>query len=408
MAAWTLLSIAWIALPTQAVLSALMVRKFLRLFDRSERELFASHHPRVAVVVPFKGVDEDMEANLRGLLTQDFPSYRLVFVVESESDAAYPMLRQAVDADPGRRAEIVVAGEAEGGAHTTGQKVHNLLAAVDVLRRGDDEVWAFADSDAAPGPWWLQSLVGPLVKSSIAVTTGYRWFVPPPGDGSFASAAASVMNSSIACFAARQRFILAWGGSMAMRRETAEAGGLVERWQGALSDDYQVTRMAREMGSRVYFVPRCLVPATASFTMRSLFEFGRRQYLITRVHARPIYWGGLAILTIYFASLAATVASIPLLWDDPRRLWLAPLAALAVACAADQARAHFRERVMRRAFDEETVRRLAPARRLERLATPIYMTLHWALMFSAVVGRTITWRGRAYVMRGRQRIERVG
>src|SRR5690606_30679554 len=134
-----------------------------------------------------------------------------------------------------------------------------------------------ADSDAAPGPGWLGALVGPLSKSANAVTSGYRWFVPQ--DSSFWSSVASVMNSSVACFAARQRFILAWGGSMAMRVETAEEGGLVDRWRGALSDDYAVTRMAWDMGARVYFVPHCLVPAPGSFTRRSLFEFARRQYI---------------------------------------------------------------------------------------------------------------------------------
>lgn len=407
-ALWLLLIGVWVTCATQAVLSALLVRKFARMFGKSEREKFDRYRPAVAVVVPFKGVDDDLAGNLRGLFSQDYRDYHLVLVVESEDDAAYPILCDAVAAHPDRRAEVLVAGLAP---PDEGQKVHNLLAAAALLRErqaGDPvEVWAFADSDAVPGPGWLGSLVGPLVKPANAATSGYRWFVPT--DDSFWSRVASVINSSVACFAARQRFILAWGGSMAVRVQTAEEGGLVDRWRGALSDDYAVTRMAWDLGSRVYFVPHCLVPAPASFTARSLFEFGRRQYLITRVHAPRMYAAAVVMTTHYVVAQLVTAVSVPLLYlrDPSDPIWLAPGGALLASGVADVARAAYRRRVVRIAFGEEVRDRLRGALRLDLHYVPVWMGIHWLIVLSAAVGRTITWRGNRYVMRGPQAIEKL-
>src|SRR5437763_13060849 len=40
--------------------------------------------PRVAVVLPIKGVDDDTHLNIEALLSQDYPEYRLIFSVESD------------------------------------------------------------------------------------------------------------------------------------------------------------------------------------------------------------------------------------------------------------------------------------------------------------------------------------
>ena len=47
--------------------------------------------------------------------------------------------------------------------------------------------------------------------------------------------------------------------------------------------------LAKVAGMRVFFVPACLVASYESTTWRQLFEFGRRQFLITRISA-PRTW----------------------------------------------------------------------------------------------------------------------
>src|ERR1043166_1839737 len=49
-----------------------------------------SFQPRVEVVLPCKNVDPEFDALVASLLAQDYPDYRVPFVVESTSDPDNP------------------------------------------------------------------------------------------------------------------------------------------------------------------------------------------------------------------------------------------------------------------------------------------------------------------------------
>lgn len=405
---FAILSVLWITWGTATVLAALSVRKCARRYELKPPRRFSDYQPPIVLVVPIKGVDLDLETAIANLCNQVYPDYRLICVVESTDDPAHDALREQLARHPHCKAELLVAGRS---LPNEGQKVHNLLRAIEprVAEGSEDEVWVFADSDAAPGTGWLTELVGPLQQHWITgITTGYRWMIPPENKGIFAgfwSHVASVINSSVACFYGYDKFNHAWGGSMAMRRSTALDGELIEHWRGALSDDYQATRMCRATLLRVYFVPRCLVPARIDYDGPGFFEFARRQYVITRTHAPWMYYRALAMHAMFFLGyVTAWVGLVAAIVVGP--WWLIPLPAitLAVVFAMNQLRAGFRRRVVRYAFGDETLARLKTTLQLDRWATPVWMTLHFAVLASALFTRTIDWRGRRYRINGPQRV----
>lgn len=410
--AWIVLLVLWAGWLVQAVLSAMQVRKFARRFDRPAREDYAGYQPKAAVIVPFKGTEPGLAENLRGLFEQDYPEYRLVLVVESDDDPAAPLLREAIARDSHRQAELIVAGVA---GPREGQKVHNQLAALRHLRdrAAGEAVWVFADSDAVPGPGWLGELVGPLVLDKTAVTTGYRWMIPraKPGEDRprLAAHLASVLNSSVACFLGRDEHNHAWGGSMALRVDTAEELDLVGRLEGTLSDDYTVSRLAKESGRRIYFVSGCLVASPVDFDFPGLIEFAVRQHRITRVHAPGLWVGGILLHALYLLGLASLWAG--LIWGLVARPggWVWPVAAgvLLAGFVAGQVRAGYRRRVVRKAFGGEVVEKLRTALLLDRWAKPAWMMLHAGILVRAGLSRTICWRGVRYHMRGPDRVERL-
>ncbi|NBC10395.1 MAG: hypothetical protein GVY24_01495, partial [Planctomycetes bacterium] len=265
-----------------------------------------------------------------------------------------------------------------------------------------DEVVVFADADAVPDGRWLGRMVWPLRKRSIGATTGYRWLVPT--DGALASCLASALNAQVSTLLGPDRRNHAWGGSMGVARQTLEEADLVGHWRGALSDDYQFTRAIRGTGRRLYFVMRCLIASPASFTWRRLLEFGRRQYLITRVHAPGIWWIGLVGTSLYLGALGSVVGAAA--WQCAGWGW--GLVALGLVDVADHLRARRREAVVREVFGRATARRLDGALRLERHATPLVMAVHWLIMVSSAFGRTIRWAGVTYRLRGRQRVAVLG
>jgi ceramide glucosyltransferase len=253
--------------------------------------------PRVALILPIKGVDDDTHANIQALLDQDYPDFRLIFTVETEEDPIVSLLEKLATEDS--RIEIVIAGVAT----NRGQKVHNQLAAVERTTE-HDEVLAFVDADARPNPNWLRALIAPLTRDDIGATTGYRYYVPVTDHT--ANKIVTVLNAQVAALLGPYRRTVAWGGSMAIRREDFYGFGIHTQWQHALSDDYVLTHCVkhhRRRRSKIHFVVQCLVASEANFNWASLFEFAVRQYRITKVCA-PLIWvtallGATAYLTAF-------------------------------------------------------------------------------------------------------------
>ncbi len=404
---WTLigLCIAWGA---QAVLAMVAQRKLAKQAKNPQTERFAAYRPTAALIVPFKGVEPALQGNLQSLFTQDYPDYRVMLVVEDESDTAYPLLVDAMAQHPGRQADIVFAGVA---GPNEGQKVHNLLAALEKLKQDDagEEVWVFADSDAVPGANWMSELVGPLLQDRTAVTTGFRWLIPQAAEGadapSFASKIASILNSSTTGMIRNESFTHAWGGSMAMRVSTAVEADLVGRWRGAISDDYQVTRMCRELGRRVYFVPECLVASPVDYDFSGLRDFAYRQYVITRIHAPFVFLAALFINSLYFLGIASALTL--LIQASTRHHVHFAIGVFVLVFVANQVRAGFRRSVVRAALGEEVANQLQATLILDRWATPVWLGINWVLLVRAIFGRTIWWRDIRYRMNGPQDIERL-
>lgn len=72
---------------------------------------------------------------------------------------------------------------------------------------------------------------------------------------------------------------------MAIRTEVFREVGLDKLWPNVLSDDLSLSQAVKKAGMKVSFVPACLVASYESMTWEKLYEFARRQFLITRVYA---------------------------------------------------------------------------------------------------------------------------
>jgi len=302
----------------QSLLALGAALRFSRYSLRHARPRAGRYQPKSVIIVPCKGLEHDFEENIRALFAQEYRDYEIIFVTESEADPAYGVLARLIKSYSRRPAWLVVAGE----AHDRGQKVHNQLAAVDMLNSIDRraEVLVFADTDARPTKYWLAELVAPLGDKRIGATTGFRWYLPM--SGAFGSLLLSVWNSS-ALSLLGERSSFAWVGSMAIRREAFDRLEIKQRWQGALSDDYALSGAIHEAGQRIKFVSHCLVASHAEANLADLLEFSTRQMRITRVYAPRLwkvaavshclynltFWGGLVWLAA--AALAGKLSFLP-------------------------------------------------------------------------------------------------
>jgi ceramide glucosyltransferase len=320
--------------------------------------------PSVVVFCPCRGVDPDFRDNVRSILDQDYPDFRVVFIVDSASDPAHRVLTDL-------HATVLVAGEAT----DRGQKVHNLLYGVEHAA-DPAEVLVFCDADARFPRQWITRLIAPLDQPGVGVSTGYRWYAAERGD--LPSLLRSTWNASVVTALGDHARNFAWGGSMAVRREIFERMEVRKAWQGAVSDDYALTQKTRRAGLRIVFVPQCLIPSYGNCTWRELFEFTTRQILITRVYD-PRTWRTLLITQTVFN--VAFWAGLLLPWP----FWLVTPALYLLAAIKSYVR-------------YEAVAEVLPAGALSKHRTSyILLAPATALLFEynlirSALTRRITWR----------------
>jgi ceramide glucosyltransferase len=361
-----------------------------RRYARSCMRGLDRHRPtgRAAVFAPCKGMDVDLEGNLRALLCQDYPDYEVTFIVESADDPAVEVIRR-VAARSGRvDTRLVMAGKA---SHS-GQKVHNLRAGTASLSP-DIEYLAFIDSDARPRPEWLRVLIGQLHHAHTGAVTGYRWYIP--ARDSLANSLLYSMNCEIMALLGYSSHYLIWGGSWGIRRAVFDSVGLHSAWAGTLSDDLVATRQLRQRHRHVRFEPGCVVASPLDCSLREMLSFVRRQYLVARFYI-PDLWalaflaGAVAQLS-WLANLA--VLGWSLIWGALPG-WI-PACGCALLYLLGAYRGWLRQDLVRTYFPDQQ-ENLRKACWFDIWASPLAKLIHWLGLLSSPFGRHIGWRGISY------------
>ncbi len=341
---------------------------------------------RISIIAPCRGIEPGLRENLRALMEQDHPAFEVLFVTDSETDEAVPVIDEILSAyQNGRR---VVAPKAV----NSGQKVENIREAVRHISAATDTI-AFVDSDARPAPEWLSNLTAPLCDVSVGITTGYRWFLPQ--HSSFAGELLSAWNASIAsALGRRQKANFCWGGSMAIRRRNFELLDIRQRLAGTVSDDFTMAAIVKEAGLGIYFVPQALSASFVDLTLAGVFEFTTRQMKITRVYS-PGHWLISLIGSLIF--LAAMAWSIYLTATGEGFPRVAAIFTLTVVIVLSTAKAWLRMRAVRSAMPRYAgpLRRQMLPQLTLWLAAPILFAVN---CIAGIFSRTIRWRGITYEM----------
>ncbi|MGC8551471.1 MAG: glycosyltransferase family 2 protein [Phycisphaerae bacterium] len=356
---------------------------------------------KVAVIVPVKGSDEDTQGNLEALLQQNYARCRLIFVVQSADDPVCRLLDVLVRQQP-QRVMVVVAGNAQ----HRGQKVHNQLAGVAATSSADD-ILAFMDADAHPDANWLHALVQPLhYGPHIGATTGYRFYVPAQPTG--ANHLLCLLNAMVGSFLGPYRRAVAWGGSMAIRREDFFNYGVYDAWQGALSDDYALTWQVKKVSRRkIHFVPQCLVASRASFNATSLREFVVRQLRITRICSLRIWLAALSGALLYLFALLGSWAFAIAGLIEHKTWWPWCAAVFICLCTLSILRGFMLLAAARRLLPKHWAA-IRPAARWFILGVPLAQLFMLTALLQAGFGRILIWRGIRYRMRSRSQTQVLG
>jgi cellulose synthase/poly-beta-1,6-N-acetylglucosamine synthase-like glycosyltransferase len=375
--------IAW-AGGALGLVSALVTLVTAHVMCRRVPALVEQVDARAVLIVPATGDLPRLTAFHDALLAQRCPPARIVFAVESVDDPAYARLLALAASSP-FAIEVVVAGEAT----ASSQKCHNQAAALRRLGQSEPHV-VLADIDILPTPDWLGHLLRPLTRDVADVVTGYRWTMP--ADARAATVLGTWIDRSVAGLPKPNDGWLAWGGSIALRRETVERLGLPDLFDHEVSDDLSLARAARRAGARVIFRRSVLLPTPVAHSFASLIGFGQRQYQMFLFYQRPLW---LAAAVTVVANLLGSAALLWLAFHSPAGLAAYTLAVIIIAIADQRRRSMARRAGIPPAGGSvEVILRFMP------LILPVIHLLHLVAIVLSLDRRKVTWGHCVYRMRG--------
>ena len=103
--------------------------RFARYLQAELTQEYPEFTPFVTVFVPCRGVDDGLRENLLAIFAQDYPAFEVIVVSDRADDPALAVVAEACrsfEKQDSPSVRVVIAGEAT----DSGQKVHNLRAAV--------------------------------------------------------------------------------------------------------------------------------------------------------------------------------------------------------------------------------------------------------------------------------------
>lgn len=394
----------WIALTTLAVLSALATAaalfQGLRLRAHVQRGVWLAHGaylPRVALILPIRGLEEGFDDNMRSLLFQDYPTYRVLVVADDEEDPASSRIRAIAKDYPRVPVSYLLSNPV------------GLQGKVNALRTGiggleaHDEVIVFADADIRPAKDWLRRLVQPLADESVGASTGFRWYVPPrPTFWSLVRSEWNAVSANV-LFDPRRNF--AWGGSCAIRRAQVESLRLAERWRDVLSDDLILTDAVRKAHMRIEYVPAALVPTFEGCDRAGCLEWCFRQMTMATLYLPIVRRYAIAGFAVFNGSVVVGLISL-LLAVVVGNAFLIPAALFLVPLPAAPGKAWLRRRALLSGAPA-----MAGAYRVAGWRTAVAsLAVPWVMVAGLVRTRRptiVTWRGRSYDVRDPHRVRQV-
>lgn len=377
--AFLLLFVAWVCIILVSTFSA------WRYGWGLPRPEIPSREPPVAVLVAVKGVSNETRQFFQNLLAQAYANFRLIVSVESVNDPAYGLALELAQASTIEMV-LVVAGE----ARDCGQKVANLLAALDKLEPRD-EIVVFTDADTLPDPRWISRLVAALVDAGHEAVTGYRWMVPI--DNRLITALVAAANTSIATLPRTPYATnICWGGTMALRQKTLQAINIRSYWEGSVIDDLQMTRALSDHRIKLFSPRQNLLLSPVSFNFRSALAFGCRQYRFVF-----LYYPWLWVFAV-FCLMTPVLACLACLWltfqGDFRAL---ALPGFAIICG--EIRYQARKKIAGALWGAKE----SPGR-VDRWLRPLWWVFHTLCLLAAPWSRKIYWAGKIYFVAGRQKL----
>ncbi|MFH0960593.1 MAG: glycosyltransferase family 2 protein [Pseudomonadota bacterium] len=233
----------------------------------------------VQVFVPIKGSSHQSGQILQTLLVQDYPNYKVTFIVEDKSDPAFETLENFCNKYS--NAEIFFSGKAS----ESGQKNLGLAKAASISN-DDVEIFVFCDSTNSADANWLSRITYPVRIGNVEVCTTFRSF--SPNAGNLAGILQALYATTI--FALMTVAPKPWGGGTIIRRKTFDRLNVPQIWLKTVVDDLTLGNILDKARVKIHVSPEnYLLSPLQNQSIKGFLSFLDRQILFPKF-TNPWIW----------------------------------------------------------------------------------------------------------------------
>jgi ceramide glucosyltransferase len=344
-----------------------------------DRRCHHNYAPAVTIFKPLKGLDEDLEDNLRSFFRLDYPVFQLLFCVADADDPAIEVVRTLQAEFPNQDSELVVGCPQFG----LNPKVESL-AAMDVRRKHD--VILISDSNVRVRPAYLSETVCYLAEPGVGLVSNL--FVGVGEKHPSAVMENLQLNGFIAAgvaMAAVCRATCVVGKSMLMPRQALDAIGGFAAVRNVLAEDQVIAVRVKQSGYSIRLSHHVVENVNRRRSFRWFLNRHSRWYKIRRRMALPAF----------AAEPLANLATVGLVWafsGDSGIAWSGLFALVGLGMARDA----IQTRRLRGTYPKMRHLLFSPAKDI--LLLPVW--------FDAIVNRRVQWRGHRFVIGRMTRLRR--
>lgn len=232
--------------------------------------------PEVRIVLCLKGADPFLDRTFRQLASQDYRNYRVLIVVDSESDEAFGLANSARLNYGKDRFEIMIRRREYA---ECSRRANSLLTALEELPE-NVEVVVLCDGDAVVPTNLLTQLVHGLSEEGVMAVSGNRWYAP--AEANLASYSRYFWNAL--AVPSMEQFGIPWAGCLAFRRSLFCHPGFRKTLRTAFSEDTAIAGHLRRQGLKYKSLPLLKIINEESTTFSSYWGFLVRQMLAVKLH----------------------------------------------------------------------------------------------------------------------------
>ena len=349
-----------------------------RRFPLHRRITDLSFAPAITLLKPLKGGDATTVESLQSWFNQHYPGQiQILFGAADASDPACKIVRELIEKNPGRDAQLIVCAESPG----ANGKVSTLIQLERLVKH---PLILVSDADVRVPPDFLANVVAPLRDPKTGLVNCFYRLANPatPAMRCEAVAVNADFWSQVLQSTNLKPLDFALGAAMLTRRKLLEEIGGFAALVNCLADDYQLGHRIAQRGHRIALCPVVVECWDAPMNWCDVWKHQLRWARTIRV-CRPLP---------YFFSILSNATLWPLLWLIASLVWSKTLCAPLIAVGCLLIRIVLAQNLQRRFMqsrDNIAPPWLVPVKDLQQAVI-------WA---GAFLGNTVEWRGQKMRLR---------